>query len=303
MNMYDVSEIKAFRECQRKWKFTSRNAYHLRAKKPSENLLIGTVFHNCLHKLYVGKPLEEVENYLVTEMREASDTGRTTTLSMVRNYAKEVIPEDLNSFKVLDIEYRFEFTPFEAAATIAALMGIESDLVVENFPDVVITGSIDMVMQNIKTEEIWGVEHKSAKSFRDEAYSWMDEQPRLYAVAMLLRAVKNNQNYGGMYLNEVRKLIRAFDYKRTPLIYPLEDLYNFLLSFFGTVAECHKKVLVGDAATILPKPSYMQCSMCDFRKTCKEIMYSNISLGGMLSKYGEDFAVRQQDHLDEKAEE
>ena len=65
----DVSEIKEFRHCKRKWQLSSRNSFHLTPCVTPPAFKMGTVFHECLHKLYLGKDEAEVEKYCTDQMK------------------------------------------------------------------------------------------------------------------------------------------------------------------------------------------------------------------------------------------
>ena len=320
----DVSEIKSLRSCARKWQLSSRNQMHLTAKVPPKAFALGTAFHESLHKLYLGKSLDQVHQYIAN--CDVSNDDKLLLTSMVNGYEREILPTDLSEFDVLDIEHHFEFNIVqfleeyfdisyedlcEAIGEDAAARLLEINL----------AGSIDMVALHIPTNTIWGFEHKTAKAFRQEVYSWMDEQPRVYYAALMQYVEEFNKKQqeeidrlgfpeadcvvaaelGGVYINEVRKLIRAFECKRTTLKYSMDDLRNFMLSFACSMAECHRKVS-GDNCYMIPTPDYMKCMNCMYKEVCKEMQYQDITLESVLAKFGDDFKVRENDHLEDKEE-
>ena len=331
----DVSEIKEFRHCKRKWQLSSRNSFHLTPCVQPKAFKLGTVFHECLHKLYLGKDEAEVEKYCTDQLKNEDPKDATLILSMVRGYSRNVIPSD-ERFVPIDIEWHFKFSPFDLLDAhgfyLAHEMGIADAL-----RDITIAGSIDMIALDTETNQIWGFEHKTAKNFRNDIYLWMDEQPRVYYAA-LKQWVKqfNARSYrqwqeacaevqkeyeqnggigvcpyqpaeppevtlGGVYINEVRKLIRAFDYKRSPLRYHDDDLRNFMLSFATSCAECHKMVNNPNIPRN-PEPDMMTCMNCQFNTICQTYQYQNINLNDLLREFNLEYEVRKEDHLQEKEE-
>lgn len=278
----DVSEIKTLKSCKRKWKFTSRNGYHLTATIPAPALQTGTLFHNCLHKLYLGSTLPDVLAWLEKEMDPANDL---VVKPMIKGYAEVVLPNDLERFKTLDIEHKF--------------------IIETGIDDLQITGSIDMICLDIDEGAIYGFEHKTASKFRENTYLWMDEQPRLYYKAMIDYVEQYNAHHhtsytlGGVYINEVRKLLRKFDYRRTLCTYDKEDLENFMSTFLLSCMQCMEETKSGFAA---PSPDWLKCGMCDFADVCCTYMYKNVSKETILDEFSEQFKEREFDHLDEKPE-
>lgn len=311
----DVSEIKSFKTCKRQWKLSSRNGFHLRPIVTPPQFALGTLFHESLHSLYLGVPLEKV---METVKREMSDND-AALLAMVPGYTREVLPGDLERFEVLDIEHKFEFNPCTSDGEI-----IDKDLT--------ICGSIDMIVREKETNKIYGFEHKTAKNYRDSSFMWMDEQPRVYTFALQQYVEEKNQKMyeqyvkqcngvtingledgtevmpeepkyytlGGIYINEVKKLLRKFDYRRTLCTYPKDDLDNFMEAFFGVCKACKHSVDTDDVAA--PSPGWMQCQLCDFKSICETYMYSTLDKTEVLDEFEYEFVERDTDHLDEKVE-
>lgn len=325
----DVSEIKEFRHCKRKWQLSSRNSFHLTPCITPNAFKLGTVFHECLHKLYLGKDEAEVEQYCRDQLKTEDPKDATLILSMVRGYSRNVIPQD-EHFVPIDIEWHFKFTPFDLLDSEGLQIADDLDIM-EALQDVTIAGSIDMIALNNDTNEIWGFEHKTAKNFRNDVYLWMDEQPRVYYAALKLwveyfnlrtyeqwvaaktefEKANQGQHYtvpvpepvtlGGVYINEVRKLLRAFEYKRSPLRYPVDDLRNFMLSFVTSCAECHKYVN-NPHLPRNPEPDMMTCMNCQFNTICQMYQYHNLTLDELLKEFKLEYEVRKEDHLQEKEE-
>ena len=289
----DVSEIKTYKSCRRQWLISSRNGFHLRPLVTPSHFALGTIFHESLHQMYMGVPLEKVMTFVRKEM---SNDSEVALLAMVPGYYREVLPHDLDRFKVLDIEHHFSFVPADP----------ETGEVLD--PDVEVCGSIDMIVLDIEENAIYGFEHKTCKNFRDSSFMWMDEQPRVYTYALMLYVQEYNAKHpdqepvtlGGIYINEVKKLLRDFKYQRTLCKYPADDLTNFMRAFFGTCCACHKSVVENDPA--YPSPSYFGCSMCDYKTICETYMYSTLDKDTVIDEFKEEFKVRESDHLEEKTE-
>ena len=309
----DVSEIKTYKTCKRQWLLSSRNRFHLAPMVTPPQFNFGTLFHEALHSLYLGVPLERVMETVKREM-EPNDTA---LLAMIPGYATKVLPYDLERFQVLDIEHKFHFQPCT----------VDGEIIDE---DLEICGSIDMICLEKETGKVYGFEHKTAKAFRDNSFLWMDEQPRVYTVALqqyikelnkkrLLKYRKEADEFereypgeefpqpqpelytlGGIYLNEVKKLLRQFQYQRTLCVYPKDDLENFMEAFFGVCCACKHSVDTNDVAA--PSPSYFGCQMCTFKSICETYMYSTLDKDEVLKEFSMEFKQREEDHLDEKVE-
>lgn len=297
----DVSELKAFRHCKRSWQLSSRNQFHLTSFVLPGAFILGTVFHNSLHKMYLGKSLEEVKEFI--EQSEVDESDKIMLTSMARGYYTNTLPDDIKRFEVKNIEWHFEIP----VKKMCVCLGIPEDII-ESCQDVILCGSIDMVCVDRQTGEVWGFEHKTAKNFRNDVYCWMDEQPRLYYAALKFYVDSLNTEchdkfyrLGGVYINEVRKLVRAYDTRRTALMYPDDDLRNFMYGLLTSVAECHK--MVNDSRIPrVPQPDFRTCSMCMYNTICQEYMYKDLSLGTILGEFSQEFEVRENDHLEEKEE-
>lgn len=309
----DVSEIKSFKGCKRQWQLSSRNQFHMAPHAVPTQLVMGTIFHESLAQLYLGVELDKV---MAMVRREMGD-GMEALLAMIPGYYKNVLPGDLDRYKVLDIEHHFEIEPTTSYGEYLFPIEHAKDKKTGEYlyddngvpimePSLVVCGSIDMVVLDELQGKIYGFEHKTCKNFRDESFVWMDEQPRVYTWALqeYIRNynAKHGTDYtlGGVYLNEVKKLLRQFQYQRTLCTYPEEDLDNFLQAFFEDCAEC--KHTVDNNLYAAPKPSYFACQMCSFKSICTTYMYAGLNKETVLDEFQEEFKVREEDHLDEKAE-
>lgn len=310
----DVSEIKTFKACRRQWQLSSRNKFHIRPIVTPPQFALGTIFHESLAQMYLGVSLDKIMAMVRREMQTDNDAA---LLAMVPGYYNKVLPGDLDRFKVLDIEHHFEIAPktsdgeylFPLEPLVdentgeAQLDGNGKPIMVSSL---LVCGSIDMIVLDEAQNKIYGFEHKTCKSFRDESYLWMDEQPRVYTWALKRYVAdynaKHSTNYGlgGVYLNEVKKLLRQFQYQRTLCTYSDEDLDNFMQAFFEDCTSC--KHAVDNNSYAAPKPSYFTCNMCSFKTICTTYMYANLSKDDVLEEFKEEFVERTEDHLEEKTE-
>lgn len=334
----DVSEIKTFKACKRQWQLSSRNRFHLTPRVAPPQFVFGTLFHESLAQLYLGVSLEKVMAMVRREMRSDIDAA---LLAMIPGYYEKVLPEDLDRFKVLDIEHHFEIAPttsdgeylFPLEPVVDKTTGeiqYDANGNPRMQPSLTICGSIDMIVLDKISNQIYGFEHKTCKNFRDESYLWMDEQPRVYTWALqqyiqsyndrqyqryqdaycewqrigaleaLEPAMPEPATLGGVYLNEVKKLLRQFQYKRTLCVYSKEDLDNFMQSFFEDCVSC--KHAVQNNSPAYPKPGYFSCGGCAFKTICMTYMYENIDKAEVLEEFEEEFMERTEDHLEEKTE-
>lgn len=310
----DVSEIKTFKSCRRQWQLSSRNKFHMRPIVTPPQFALGTIFHESLAQLYLGVPYEKVMAMVRREMQTDNDAA---LLAMIPGYYQKVLPGDLDRYRVLDVEHHFEIAPKTSDGEY--LFPLEP-MVDKNTGEVqydgngnplmvsslLVCGSIDMIVLDEAQNKIYGFEHKTCKSFRDESYLWMDEQPRVYTWALkeyvAAYNAKHGTNYelGGVYLNEVKKLLRNFQYQRTLCVYTDEDLDNFMQAFFEDCLSCKHAVDTNSYAA--PKPSYFTCNMCSFKTICTTYMYANLDKAEVLDEFKEEFVERTEDHLEEKAE-
>lgn len=322
----DVSEIKTFRACKRQWQLSSRNKFHLVPIVAPPQFAFGTIFHEALAQMYLGVSLDKVMEMVRREMQSDNDAA---LLAMVPNYYKEVLPDDLDRFTVLDVEHHFDIAPttskgeylfdFIIKTNDKGEVQYDNDGNIVREPALSIVGSIDMICLDVEQNKIYGFEHKTCKNFRDESYLWMDEQPRVYTWALQQYVQEYNEKQyvkwlkdgcvseepqpatlGGVYLNEVKKLLRKFQYSRTLCTYTDEDLDNFMQAFFESCTQC--KHAVDSNSYAAPQPSYFGCSGCMYKTICTTYMYNNLNKDKILHEFREEFKVREEDHLEEKAE-
>lgn len=310
----DVSEIKTFKACRRQWQLSSRNRFHMRPIVTPPQFALGTIFHEALAQLYLGVSLDKVMAMVRREMKTDNDAA---LLAMIPGYYNKVLPGDLDRFTVLDIEWHFEVPPttsdgeylFPLEQQVDAKTG---ELCYDDngdpimVPSLVVCGSVDMIVVDKAEGKIYGFEHKTCKNFRDESFLWMDEQPRVYTWALQYYIRNYNEKHGtnytlgGVYLNEVKKLLRQFQYQRTLCTYTDEDLDHFMQAFFTDCTAC--KHAVDNNSYAAPKPSYFSCGMCSFKTICSTYMYAPLDESEVLEEFKEEFVKRDEDHLEEKTE-
>lgn len=310
----DVSEIKTFKACRRQWQLSSRNRFHMRPIVTPPQFALGTIFHEALAQLYLGVSLDKVMAMVRREMKTDNDAA---LLAMIPGYYNNVLPGDLDRFTVLDIEWHFEVPPTTSDGEY--LFPIEHQVDAKTgelcyddngdpimVPSLVVCGSVDMIVVDKAEDKIYGFEHKTCKNFRDESFLWMDEQPRVYTWALQYYIRNYNEKHGtnytlgGVYLNEVKKLLRQFQYQRTLCTYTDEDLDHFMQAFFTDCTAC--KHAVDNNSYAAPKPSYFNCGMCSFKTICSTYMYAPLDESEVLEEFKEEFVKRDEDHLEEKTE-
>ena len=302
---FDVSEMKTVNECSRKWQLSSRNAYHMRPKVANPNLFFGSLFHECLHTLYLGGNIDKVIAQAVHEC-QGDPTQQRVIESMLRGYYSEVLIHDLEKYKVLDIEHSVKFYLPEFLVIDKETGEIDEEKSVQ------VCGSIDMVCVDRETYEVWGFEHKTASKFRPDIYIIVDEQPRVYFIELMNYVQQLNNDYmarwkepgpykvGGIFINEVKKVQKKFEYMRRPCRYNTEQVTKFM-DVLHTAAEKIQAMREGRSPCTM-QPSYMGCSMCDYATICQMYGYKDLSKPDILDEFGEEFEVREVDHLDEKVE-
>jgi hypothetical protein len=141
----------------------------------------------------------------------------------------------------------------------------------------------------------------------------MDDQPKMYNLALAAYVDELNQRgdgsvnhkLGGIIVNEVRKLVTEFQYKRFTCRYTPEAsqrFYNRLLVNGARLLEDTNKMETVDGYEMEPQPSQLKCQMCDFKTICETFGDQSVDLEKVLVEFQEEYQVRETDHLDEKSE-
>lgn len=238
---------------------------------------MGTLFHEALAQLYLGASYEAVIKLVKAEMSKDD----IALVAMLKGYYDQVLVEDLEKYEVIATEYVFNFPATE-----------------EN-PHLTVTGAIDLIVKEKHTNIIHGIEHKTCQTFREEAFGYLDEQPRVYTKALQHYAKQHGYTPGFIYINEVKKLLRDFQYRRTQMVYSEEDLTNFWELWLAKAQACYNLATQPEPRT-LPQPSYFACKMCAFQQVCAGHGYAPVTKETMLTDYSGEFKERECDHLEEK---
>lgn len=299
---FDVSEMKTASECGRKWQLSSRNAFHLRPKVANPNLFFGSLFHECLHTLYLGGDIDKVVEQAVREC--VGDSAQQKVIeNMLRGYYDQVLLDDLSRYKVLDIEHSVNFD--------LPVNDVDPETG-EQLDPIHVCGSIDMVTEEIGTHAIWGFEHKTASKFRPDIYLAMDEQPRVYFIELMHLVEQMNIDYyakykepgpytvGGIFINEVKKSQRKFEYLRRPCKYSKRQMEAFVKLLVQRALRIRD--MKNDPSLCSTDPGYLKCQMCDYATICQMYTYDFLDKDAILDEFAEEFEVREVDHLDEKVE-
>lgn len=277
----DVSEIKTYRQCPRKWQFSSRNQMHLRPIVTPRHFTFGTIFHEALHQLYLGADPDKVLEWTKNQI-DPNTPSELALPSMVEGYIENLLDKDLERYEILEVEHHFE----------------------EKFTaDSFLCGSIDMIAIDRQTNELVGFEHKTCKNFRSGAYLHLDDQLRVYnwVLYCIASRLPGNPEVGGVVLNETRKLLRKFENKRQIHNEPFSVLLRYINSLAHTVHNLEDSVY----SSYDPQPcaDFMSCQMCEFNTICETYGTDELpSQSEILSEFNLEFQERECDHLDEKIE-
>lgn len=315
----DCSEVKFLKSCARKHMYSSRNRMHLQPTIPNENLIFGTQFHEVLAMMYLETPLDKILEWID---REVTDPVKLRVMNaMATGYYDDPYQKDKKNYVVIDVEkgfcfpidvvdgplqcdFKYMLAPMNPDDANSATEWIAVDAYGAVHETICACGSIDMICIEVPTGRLVGFEHKTAKNFRPDVYDLVDEQPRLYtlALARILADYHAQGKYlevqesGPIYLNQVKKLSSKFDYKRVSCSYTLEDLAAFRKDF-ANKAKAIATGACGDA----PSPDFMKCQMCDYADLCAHYGYKEVKKEELLDEFEGEFEVRDHDHLDEKA--
>jgi hypothetical protein len=307
----DVSELKSRDNCGRQWQLSSRNAYHLKTRVPSENLMFGSIFHEALHAMYASDN-PNIDSIIAQAIKEFPDDAKRqrTMRTMLMGYYVNVLPMDKSHWKVLDIEHGFQIPLWDLGTEEVV---DEKTGEMHTQPKLIACGSIDMIVMDTETDMIWGIEHKTCANFRSGCYNAMDDQPKMYNLALAAYVDELNQRgdgsvnhkLGGIIVNEVRKLVTEFQYKRFTCSYTPEAsqrFYNRLLVNGARLLEDTSKMETVDEYEMEPQPSQLKCQMCDYKTICETFGDQPVNLEKVLTEFQEEYQVRETDHLDEKSE-
>lgn len=307
----DASEVKTYRECKRKHLYSSRNRFHLQPCTPNDNLIFGTQFHEVLAMMYLGTSIDKILEWINLEVTDADAKRMMTTMAV--GYYEGPYQEDKDNFMVVDIEKYFDYPMvFSDGTPIEKIYDMQRVDNTDDYADaygiihtaVRACGSIDMICIDVRTGQLVGFEHKTAKNFRPDVYNIVDEQPRLYSWALkeILEDYHVQGKYlevtetGPIYLNQVKKLLSKFSYQRNACTYKPDDLRRFMDAF------CETMLNISEGEDALPEPGYMKCQMCDYANLCMHYGYADVDVDEITDEFEGEYTVRDHDHLDEKAQ-
>jgi len=235
-----ISEIKTFRECQRKWYFSGRNGMYLRPFDIAPAFKTGSAFHDALEAMYKQ---EHYDLDSIIEKHKVDEDEHDMLKFQVKKYEENVIKHDLKTMNIIAPELSYN---------------------IELANGVILFGFIDVVYEEKKTGDIGILEHKFVRNFRSDVYNHLDEQIKAYELA--LREIYG-QCDAGVNLNQVRKLKTKFDHAREAYKQTDEQLLHFyeeLLDVTDHMQLLSENGVVDHPAT----PHWMGCSFCEYRSLC-----------------------------------
>lgn len=206
-----TSERSDFKRCE--WQWWMRWRLGLTPERTKTALWFGTGWHRVMDARYpVGR-----KRGTRKAMRKAWDNycGNTTRQMMVDGQswddaefgdAKEL------GFLLIDA-YIEEHGVDEQWEVLAVEKAFQIDVPHPTSPDVILAvyaGTVDKVMRNILTGEIWLWDHKTARAFPDFRFLTLDDQPGSYLwvgeeVFKFLKVLKETEHIEGIIFDYARK--------------------------------------------------------------------------------------------------
>lgn len=155
------TKLTTYRRCHKQYHY--KYVQKLRKRIKNFNLYLGSLFHECLEahfkgedwKAVIEKYKKEMQGKFKEEQVLALDGAIPMAEGLMQGYLKKYANE---SFSVVEVEKEF---------------------CVEIHPGVWLEGKIDLLAEEKK--RLWIVEHKTCKTFPDEAYRGSDIQTVIYA--------------------------------------------------------------------------------------------------------------------------
>jgi len=192
MNSIHISDIRSFRQCRRKWDWSSRLRRNLEPTVPYAPFFTGRAIHACLEYYYQdGTPLSEsVYRYLAVEEENLKTIGALWPAeektfeeqiylihSLLDHYALWV-EQDTRKYSDKNLEYLKLEVPFD----------IPMPMPSGNMSTAMrLAGRFDGLVRHRETGELWIWEAKTTRSIGSLVGSLVnDEQCRLYAYAASL---------------------------------------------------------------------------------------------------------------------
>lgn len=245
-----ISEIKSFNSCERKWKFSGRNALFLRPTTDKAAFRVGRAFHTAMELMYLER---DINIDVIANNNDLTEADTEMLRFQVEQYYENVYLEDKDNMIIIDSELKY------------------------NIPlnkDVILFGYIDLVYLDKKDNTINILEHKFSRSFRSDFYNKVDEQLKAYELAV--RYHYPDYRFGGVHVNEVRKLKTKFDHKRRK--YQMSD--NQLINFLKNLTDTTERMYTSDDE-VKATPDFMKCDMCEYKDLClkmEELGTNNVSV-------------------------
>lgn len=235
-----ISEIKTFRECQRKWYFSGRNGMYLRPVEIEPAFKTGSAFHAALEAMYKQ---EHYDLDSIIEKYRVDEDERDMLKFQVEKYEENVLARDLETMNIIAPELSYN---------------------IELANGVILFGFIDVVYEEKKTGDIGALEHKFVRNFRSDVYNHLDEQIKAYELA--LREIYGQCN-AGVNLNQVRKLKNKFDHARETYKQTDEQLSHFYEELLGITSQM--QLLSDNGVVDYPaEPHWIGCSFCEYKDLC-----------------------------------
>lgn len=235
-----ISEIKTFRECKRKWFFSGRNGMYLRPKIVNSSFKTGSAFHAALEAMYKQESYN-IDN--IIDKYKVEEKDQDMLKFQIKKYEEHVLKHDLKTINVIAPEFKYSIE-------------------LEN--GVTLFGFIDVVYEEKKTGDIGVLEHKFIRNFRSNTYNYLDEQIKVYELAILKVFGQCN---AGVSLNQVRKLKTKFEHARETYKQTIKQLKNFNEDLLNVTNEM--QMLSDSGIKDYPaEPHWLGCSFCDYKYLC-----------------------------------
>ena len=235
-----ISEIKTFRECQRKWYFSGRNGMYLRPKIVDSSFKTGSAFHAALEAMYKQESYN-IDN--IIDKYNVEEKDQDMLKFQIKKYEENVLKHDLETINVIAPELAYN---------------------IELANGVILFGFIDVVYEEKKTGNIGVLEHKFVRNFRSDVYNHLDEQIKAYELAL-------HELFGqcdaGVTLNQIRKLQTKFEHARNTYKQTHQQLKHFYAELIEVTNQM--KFLSDNNIVDYPaEPHWFGCSFCEYKSLC-----------------------------------
>lgn len=176
-NEVHITDILSFKQCRRKWNWSSRLRMNLEPSKPHAPFLTGRAVHYAMERRYRdGVDYDQAfTEFMATEpMPEGSREHVDLGYNMMRHYDRWSKRQrgrwSDNSLEFIDMEHKFKI-PIRSPSG-------------RNDGEVVLAGKFDGVIRDLTNDEYWLWEVKTARSISDRVATLdIDEQTSAYLLA------------------------------------------------------------------------------------------------------------------------